>query len=832
MTGQQQSISIAGKALFLVFLVCLLAFCFDSVPQKSFGNIPDASTALKENAVARKTRIVIKNITIEDPRIVVHIGGRKKSEESVLDQLPSTANGNITNGSAEIVLQGSRQTIIVRSGNITIRDFSSEHGGKVILSGEVNYELGDKNMTGLNGSATASLDITAFKPTLAGTGTLIAAIDRGSHGRFSFQHLSAKVPFSLGEDELTLKAAEFVIGELKDSSRKQTPEVKDVHLGGDILYSFKSGTVSTGSMKGSIPAGGFAGSLVAVLREPMNFKGSIATPSLDLAKITETVKAYLPPDYRTWSVLGKAAAQTDFSGSYARKALTIKGRQRVTVSGGGLSSQDGTKAAQGVQTDADITFGYASGPERLEFSMHSTLSGGEFLWGTYYADFSGDTAKADASGDFSFSGEKPFTFSAGTDLFGAGSVRVSGLGHIGEQNISIDAKDIALQKLSAIFFDAYLKQNIASLAGLGVAGSASLGVKIHRKSFQTDLSGLIAIDAASLTIPAQKVVISGLHLNLPFGLGYPKAMSSDEATRGLFEIKSAEKDRIRMHDVSIPILLSRNNLRMPEDAVIHVARGDVIITGFAADDILSPGRKISCGFRINNVNLRPIQRSFTLSPITGTISSYYPKVEYYRDALTADGSTKVAIFGGEIEMGDVSIERLFSASRKIDADISFKNINLEQATEKIAIGKITGIIQGSLRGFEMEYGQPTRFVLDIDSVDTSGVSQSISVEAIQNISIIGTGVGMSGVLNRGIMSFFKDYPYSRIGIQAKLENDAFTVRGKIRSGSKEYLVKRGFLRGVDVVNQNPDNKISFKDMQERLTRIFESRKAGGAPVVQ
>ena len=153
-------------------------------------------------------------------------------------------------------------------------------------------------------------------------------------------------------------------------------------------------------------------------------------------------------------------------------------------------------------------------------------------------------------------------------------------------------------------------------------------------------------------------------------------------------------------------------------------------------------------------------------------------------------------------------------------------------TEKIAIGKMTGIIQGSLNGFEMEYGQPIRFVLDIDSVDTSGVSQRISVEAIQSISILGTGSGMSSVLNRGIMSFFKDYPYSRIGIQAKLANDVFTIRGKIHSGGKEYLVKRGFLRGVDVVNQNPDNKISFKDMQERLTRIFESRKAGEAPVVQ
>ena len=822
-----------GKALFPALFACLVSvFCFSSFDRHSYGNLPDTSTALKENAVARKTRIVIKNIRIEDPRIVVHIGGSKKSEESVLDQLPSVVNGNITNGSADIVLQGSRQTIIVRSGNITVRDFSPDHGGKVVLSGGVNYELDDKNKIGLNGSATASLDITAFKPALAGTGTLIAAIDRGSHGPFSFHHLSAKFPFSLREDELALKAAEFVIGELKDSSVKPTAEIGDVRIGGDIIYSFKSGTVSVGSLKGSIPAGEVKGSLVAVLREPLTFKGSIATPSLDLAKITETVKTYLPSAYRDWSAQGKAAAQTDFEGSYTRKTLTIKGRHLVTVSGGGLSSQDGTKAGQGVQAHADINFAYATAPEKFKFGMISTLSGGEFLWGSYYKDFSGNALKVEGSGDFSSSGKKPFTFSAGTDLFGAGSVKVSGSGHIDEQNISIETKDISLQKLSAIFLDDYLKQNVASLAGLGVAGNASLDVKIHKLNSQTDLRGLVAIEAESLTIPAQKVVISGLRFNLPFDMGYPKAVSAGKARQGLLEIKSAEKDRIRTQDVRIPLLLSRNNLRLPEDAVIHVARGDIMITGFAADNILSPDLKISCGLRINNVNLRPIQRSFTLSPITGTISADFPNIAYYHERLTAGGSTKIEIFGGEIEIGIFSVERLFEASRKIATDLSFRNINLEKVTDKIAIGKMTGIIQGSLNGFEMEYGQPIRFVLDIDSVDTSGVSQRISVEAIQSISILGTGSGMSSVLNRGIMSFFKDYPYSSIGIQAKLANDVFTIRGKIHSGGKEYLVKRGFLRGVDVVNQNPDNKISFKDMQERLTRIFESRKAGEAPVVQ
>jgi hypothetical protein len=37
-------------------------------------------------------------------------------------------------------------------------------------------------------------------------------------------------------------------------------------------------------------------------------------------------------------------------------------------------------------------------------------------------------------------------------------------------------------------------------------------------------------------------------------------------------------------------------------------------------------------------------------------------------------------------------------------------------------------------------------------------------------------------------------------------------------------VRRGLLGGIDVVNRNPDNAIGFKDMRERVERIF-SRQA-------
>ena len=85
-------------------------------------------------------------------------------------------------------------------------------------------------------------------------------------------------------------------------------------------------------------------------------------------------------------------------------------------------------------------------------------------------------------------------------------------------------------------------------------------------------------------------------------------------------------------------------------------------------------------------------------------------------------------------------------------------------------------------------------------------------------------IGLAGAF----ASFFKTFPYKKIGIKANLENDVFTVNGTIREGGIEYLVKRGSFSGVDIINQNPDNRISFKDMVKRIKRIGSK----GGPVVK
>jgi hypothetical protein len=130
---------------------------------------------------------------------------------------------------------------------------------------------------------------------------------------------------------------------------------------------------------------------------------------------------------------------------------------------------------------------------------------------------------------------------------------------------------------------------------------------------------------------------------------------------------------------------------------------------------------------------------------------------------------------------------------------------------------------------EIVFGQPQRFDLLLETVKTPGVSQKISVTAVDNIAQIGGGespfIGMAGALS----TFFKEFPYEKIGLRASLENDVFRINGTIREGGKEYLVKRGGFSGVDIVNQNPDNQISFKDMLKRIKRVTAD---GTQPVIE
>ena len=136
---------------------------------------------------------------------------------------------------------------------------------------------------------------------------------------------------------------------------------------------------------------------------------------------------------------------------------------------------------------------------------------------------------------------------------------------------------------------------------------------------------------------------------------------------------------------------------------------------------------------------------------------------------------------------------------------------------------------GRILDLELARKQPQKFDLLLETVKRKGVNQKISVMAVDNIARIGGGqspfMGFAGV----ITSLFKEFPYKKIGVHATLENDIFRIHGTIKEEGKEFLVKRGGLSGVNVINQNPDNRIRFQDMVKRVKRITSGK---GSPVIE
>ncbi|HDK41548.1 MAG TPA: hypothetical protein ENG93_02685 [Nitrospirae bacterium] len=131
-------------------------------------------------------------------------------------------------------------------------------------------------------------------------------------------------------------------------------------------------------------------------------------------------------------------------------------------------------------------------------------------------------------------------------------------------------------------------------------------------------------------------------------------------------------------------------------------------------------------------------------------------------------------------------------------------------------------MQGYVRNLVIANSQAERFEALIETVRRKGVTQKISVEAINKISIMGTG-SASAILSTGIYKLFEQYKYAKIGFKGKLKNDNFLLGGIVTEGNKEYIVKGGILPPkVNIISHT--RNVSFQEMVKRLNSIKQIEK--------
>ena len=489
---------------------------------------------------------------------------------------------------------------------------------------------------------------------------------------------------------------------------------------------------------------------------------------------------------------------------------------------------------EGIQASLELEGTYEQGAPRLSLSSLLRVTGGEVLYDRFYLDMGQAPARLDLEAVLLQGNSEIRLPGVKFELKDLLSVKVAGTCGAAPEgplaDLSLYVPPFHMGPVYRKFVAEPYQMDAPALASLTVDGSASGSLNLRLKGEDMEIRGAIRVTDGLVSSEESNLALRGLDLSLPVWFtkeGIP--VEADDPPRGHMSVQALEAPYLQEQPLSLQLEAAPNRFRVQGPNRIQVMGGemelgDVLLT-YSADS----GFSAETSLKVDRMPLGPLLANLWPGSPQGYLEGALNPVRFAGGTITSQGGFTGRIFGGDLLIRNVGLARLFSPGPLVSLDAEWRGLNLDQMTNGTEFGRVTGILEGNLEDFRLAYGQPQRFDLLLETVDRPGIEQRISVEAVENISRLGGGgspfVGMAGFF----AGLFSDFAYEKIGIHATLKNDVFQINGTVHEGGTEYLVKRGGISGVNVVNQNPDNRISFKDMVKRIQRIFESK---GGPVIR
>jgi hypothetical protein len=563
--------------------------------------------------------------------------------------------------------------------------------------------------------------------------------------------------------------------------------------------------------------------------------GEVRKERLDLALRGQEVNlaglaralGLLPADWRTAGRDSiQMAASVDEGGAVSFKA-------RVEGHDFAFQSEDGRSVGEKLSMWAELQGGKRAGESALAAVASLEINKGEILHDRFYFDLSRN--------GFLFSGKA--RYHTGEKALELSAVRVElnrvlGLTaaakllpgpEVPTVQLSLDLPETRLEPVFHQFVAEPFRNTSPSLAGLTVAGTVSTRLDITRTGSRLEITGRAGWHEGGLSSSDETVSFKGLDLDLPILYRTEAGGAGSEPLKGTLSIQSMTVPLLPKQPLLLHLDAEPNGFSVNAPTVLSFPAGEVEVGPVSARDIFGDRAIVETSLSVKGVAVGPLLANIWPQPPKGTISGRLDPIVIRGGSLTSSGELVVRVFGGTILVSGVGLSGAAGPVPVVRLDAELDDLDLATLTAGTSFGKIEGVLRGHIKGLEIAGGQPQAFDLLLETVKKSGTNQEISVRAIDSIASLGGAQSPFTGFAKILASLFKTFAYREIGVRATLKNDIFRLNGTIHEGGKEYLVRRGGLQGVDVINQSPDNRISFKDMVKRIKRITDS---SGGPVIR
>ena len=498
-----------------------------------------------------------------------------------------------------------------------------------------------------------------------------------------------------------------------------------------------------------------------------------------------------------------------------------------------FTSPDENRIGETIQARVDTTARYSvkSGIVRTEINF--SAAGGEVLWGRYYLDLGVNPLAATGIMAFDTTRRQLTIDRLTASLKEMVALNVAGSVQSTARRTSVDlivkmAETNARNLYRHLVAEPY-KFDRPSLSEVEIDGRINAEAALSGNINDLHAQGRAYWKKGRIDQGNGSLILAGIDLDLPLWFETIPGKKAGSSRQGHLTVADMKLPHLGQQPLRLEFEVGPNRMAIPRTTVLNAFSGQVVVGPVAASNLYTNRMVLETDLTFRNIDIDTLLKEVWPQIKGGTLAGRLDSVRLEGRRLLSNGQLTTRIFGGSIDIIDPGISGLMTSVPVLKFSSRINDLDLEQMTAGTGFGKIRGILQGSVEGLEIVDGQPQRFALRLETVEKKGVPQKINIRAVDNIARLGGGgspfMGMAG----SFAKIFRDFPYQKIGIAARLENDIFRVNGTIKENGTEYLVKKGGFSGVNVVNLNPDNRISFKDMIKRIKRISGSQ---GGPVIR
>ncbi len=374
------------------------------------------------------------------------------------------------------------------------------------------------------------------------------------------------------------------------------------------------------------------------------------------------------------------------------------------------------------------------------------------------------------------------------DFSGAGSVNLAG-------ETPLVSGDFRIHRLEfPAGYTSYMQITLAaSLLGDADTSGALRGELSVRDNGITSLH--VVPDALEFHDKKDRLHLSKLSGDVhwaPDGMGPPNKSKISWASGGAYGLSGGAAE--------LEFVVQGLSFALTRPAKLPILDGALAMDALAMSNLGADNMEVEFKGAVEPISMTQLAKVFGWPEFQGTLAATIPGVTLKDNVLAFQGNVESQVFGGRITGSNIRLQDPLGNFPQFFADVRARDLDLGLVTQTFEVGSITGKLEADVLNLELFAWSPVSFDARLATPKGDKSRHRISAKAVTSLSNVGGGGGgVVQALQGGVLRFFDEYSYEKLGITCKLRNDICEMAGVEPAGIGYYIVKGAGIPRIDIV---------------------------------